>query len=207
MMHNDCIDERIDQIVNWTFPEINYVRPLSSLHFVSTNEIYLKVFEHGVSCICLINSVDGDWMTLSSNFYISSFHICSTLCKRLIFNIFPTTVWPVSEKLVPEKSLGTSIGKIWYRKKVSEPVPELIFVAKILEFRRCKTEKWSQKQGKLHLNKPEPDNIIRRPNKGMQLDPCVKASHDSRCRASRAWTSQVWGPAKLRRQRRQENQA
>ena len=33
----------------------------------------------------------------------------------------------------------------------------------------------------------------------MQIDPCVKASHDSRCRASRAWTSQVWGPAKLRR--------
>ena len=27
-------------------------------------------------------------------------------------------------KLVPEKSLGTGIGKIWYRKKVSEPVSE-----------------------------------------------------------------------------------
>ena len=26
------------------------------------------------------------------------------------------------KKLVPEKSLGTGIGKIWYRKKVSEPV-------------------------------------------------------------------------------------
>jgi len=25
-------------------------------------------------------------------------------------------------KLVPEKSLGTGIGKIWYREKVSEPV-------------------------------------------------------------------------------------
>ena len=56
--------------------------------------------------------------------------------------------------MVPEKSLGTGIGKIWYRKKVPEPVwekfgtgkrsrnryrknlvPELIFVAKILEFR------------------------------------------------------------------------
>ena len=57
--------------------------------------------------------------------------------------------------MVPEKSLGTGIGKIWYRKKVPEPVsekfgtgkrsrnryrknlvPELIFVAKIFEFRR-----------------------------------------------------------------------
>ena len=26
--------------------------------------------------------------------------------------------------MVPEKSLGTGIGKIWYRKKVSEPVSE-----------------------------------------------------------------------------------
>ena len=26
--------------------------------------------------------------------------------------------------MVPEKSLGTGIGKIWYRKKVSEPVLE-----------------------------------------------------------------------------------
>ena len=33
-----------------------------------------------------------------------------------------------------------------------------------------KTEKWSQKQGKLHLNKPEPDNIIRRPNKGSTFE-------------------------------------
>ena len=31
---------------------------------------------------------------------------------------------PVSEKIVPEKSLGTGIGKIWYREKVSEPVSE-----------------------------------------------------------------------------------
>ena len=57
------------------------------------------------------------------------------------------------KKLVPEKSIGTGIGKIWYRKKVSEPVsekfgtgkstgigigknlvPELNFVAQILEF-------------------------------------------------------------------------
>ena len=29
---------------------------------------------------------------------------------------------PVSEKVGTGKSLGTSIGKIWYRKKVSEPV-------------------------------------------------------------------------------------
>ena len=27
-------------------------------------------------------------------------------------------------KLVPDKSLGTGIGKIWYREKVSEPVSE-----------------------------------------------------------------------------------
>ena len=26
--------------------------------------------------------------------------------------------------MVPEKSLGTGIGKIWYRKKVSDPVSE-----------------------------------------------------------------------------------
>merc|ERR1712242_628106 len=56
------------------------------------------------------------------------------------------------DKLVPEKSLGTGIGKIWYRDKVSEPVsekfgtgkksrnryrkffvPELIFVTKLYE--------------------------------------------------------------------------
>ena len=84
----------------------------------------------------------------------------------LIYLVVPE---PVSEKigtgkkyrnryrknLVPEKSLGTGIGKIWYRKKVPEPVsekfgtgkrsrnwyrkklvPELIFVAKNIEFRR-----------------------------------------------------------------------
>merc|ERR1712105_575559 len=28
------------------------------------------------------------------------------------------------KNLVPEKSLGTGIGRIWYRKKVSEPVSE-----------------------------------------------------------------------------------
>ena len=28
------------------------------------------------------------------------------------------------KNLVPEKSIGTGIGKIWYRKKVSEPVSE-----------------------------------------------------------------------------------
>ena len=57
--------------------------------------------------------------------------------------------------MVPEKSLGTGIRKIWYRKKVPEPlsekfgtgkrsrnryrknlVPELIFVAKFFDFRR-----------------------------------------------------------------------
>ena len=30
------------------------------------------------------------------------------------------------KNLVPEKSLGTGIGKIWYRKKVSEPVSEKV---------------------------------------------------------------------------------
>ena len=48
------------------------------------------------------------------------------------FFIFLVVSEPVSEKfgtgkkyrknLVPEKSIGTGIGKIWYRKKVSEPV-------------------------------------------------------------------------------------
>ena len=52
------------------------------------------------------------------------------------FFIFSVVSEPVSEKigtgkksrnryrknLVPEKSIGTGIGKIWYRKKVSEPV-------------------------------------------------------------------------------------
>merc|ERR1719507_2108309 len=32
--------------------------------------------------------------------------------------------WWYRKNLVPEKSLGTGIGKIWYRKKVSEPVSE-----------------------------------------------------------------------------------
>ena len=32
--------------------------------------------------------------------------------------------------MVPEKSLGTGIGKIWYRKKVSEPVSENFGTAK-----------------------------------------------------------------------------
>ena len=48
---------------------------------------------------------------------------------------------PVSGKVGTGKSLGTGIGKIWYRKKSRNRyrknlVPELIFVAKILEFRR-----------------------------------------------------------------------
>ena len=38
------------------------------------------------------------------------------------------------KKLVPEKSLGTGIGKIWYRKKVSEPVSEKFSTGK--DFRR-----------------------------------------------------------------------
>ena len=54
------------------------------------------------------------------------------------FSIFLVVSEPVSEQigtgkksrnryrknLVPEKSLGTGIGKIWYREKVSEPVSE-----------------------------------------------------------------------------------
>ena len=36
------------------------------------------------------------------------------------------------KKLVPEKSLGTGIGKIWYRKKVSEPVSEKFGTGKSL---------------------------------------------------------------------------
>ena len=32
--------------------------------------------------------------------------------------------WWYRTNLAPEKSLGTSIGEIWYRKKVSEPVSE-----------------------------------------------------------------------------------
>ena len=54
------------------------------------------------------------------------------------FSFFLVVSEPVSEKfgtgkkyryryrknLVPEKSIGTGIGKIWYRKKISEPVSE-----------------------------------------------------------------------------------
>ena len=36
------------------------------------------------------------------------------------------------KKLVPEKSLGTGIGKIWYRKKVPEPVSEKFGTGKSL---------------------------------------------------------------------------
>ncbi len=42
---------------------------------------------------------------------------------------------PVSEKMVPEKSLGTGIGKIWYRKKVSEPVSENFGTGKKYRYR------------------------------------------------------------------------
>ena len=38
----------------------------------------------------------------------------------------------VSENLVPEKNLGTGMGKIWYRKKVSEPVSEKFGTGKSL---------------------------------------------------------------------------
>ena len=39
------------------------------------------------------------------------------------------------KKLVPEKSLGTGIGKIWYRKKVSEPVSEKFGTGKKYRYR------------------------------------------------------------------------
>ena len=42
------------------------------------------------------------------------------------------------KNFVPEKSLGTGIGKIWYRKKVSEPVSEKIVTGKIYRNRYWK---------------------------------------------------------------------
>ena len=39
------------------------------------------------------------------------------------------------KKLVPEKSLGTGIGKIWYRKKVPEPVSEKFGTGKKYRYR------------------------------------------------------------------------
>ena len=41
-----------------------------------------------------------------------------------IFHFFGGIGTGIGKKLVPEKSLGTGIGKIWYRKKVLEPVSE-----------------------------------------------------------------------------------
>ena len=41
-----------------------------------------------------------------------------------IFHIFCGIGTGIEKKLVPEKSLGTGIRKIWYRKKVLEPVSE-----------------------------------------------------------------------------------
>ena len=38
--------------------------------------------------------------------------------------------------MVPEKSLGTGIGKIWYRKKVSVPVKFKILVTVILWYKK-----------------------------------------------------------------------
>ena len=40
------------------------------------------------------------------------------------FFIFLVVSEPVSEQIGTGKSLGTGIGKIWYREKVSEPVSE-----------------------------------------------------------------------------------
>ena len=45
--------------------------------------------------------------------------------------IFLVVSEPVSEKISTGKSLGTDIGKTWYRKKVSEPVS--VKFAKILD--------------------------------------------------------------------------
>ena len=42
------------------------------------------------------------------------------------------------KKLVPEKSLGTGIGKIWYRKKVPEPVSEKFGTGKKYQYRNRK---------------------------------------------------------------------
>ena len=39
------------------------------------------------------------------------------------------------KNLVPEKSLGTGIGQIWYRKKVSEPVSEKFGTEKKYRYR------------------------------------------------------------------------
>ena len=39
------------------------------------------------------------------------------------------------KKLVPEKSLGTVIGKFWYRKKVPEPVSEKFGTGKKYRYR------------------------------------------------------------------------
>ena len=43
--------------------------------------------------------------------------------------------WWYRKKLVPEKSLGTGIGKIWYRKKVPEPVSEKFGTGKKYRYR------------------------------------------------------------------------
>ena len=56
------------------------------------------------------------------------------------------------KKLVPEKSLGTSIGQIWYRKKVSEPVLKKIGTEKSLGtglekiWYQKKSRNWSRKK-------------------------------------------------------------
>ena len=47
-----------------------------------------------------------------------------------IFHFFSGIGTGIGKKLVPEKSLGTGIGKNWYRKKVSEPVSEKIGTGK-----------------------------------------------------------------------------
>ena len=51
------------------------------------------------------------------------------------FSFFLVVSEPVSENLVPEKSLGTGIGKIWYRKKVSKAVSEKFGTEKKYRYR------------------------------------------------------------------------
>ena len=52
---------------------------------------------------------------LSKEYFCEMYPTCvsSKLCEFIL-------VEPVSEKIGTGKSLGTGIGKIWYRKKVSE---------------------------------------------------------------------------------------
>ena len=54
---------------------------------------------------------------------------------RGIVNFFWWYRYRYRKKLVPEKSLGTGIGKIWYREKVWEPVSENFVTGKKYRYR------------------------------------------------------------------------